>query len=154
MFTIRTKTLVLLASLLLLAACSDRSAAEGLTAAGDLRDLDPDQPVVLAFTADHCPYCDYVKESHLIPMRKRGEAVTIREVDVSSHRNLTNFDGETVPRRDLGDDYSVRVTPTLVFLTPEGEVAAENLVGVTSRDYYGLYLDRRVESTREAMAGE
>jgi len=154
MFTIRTKTLALLASLLLLAACSDRSAAEGLTAAGDLRDLDPDQPVVLAFTADQCPYCDYVKESHLIPMRKRGEAVTIREVDVSSHRNLTNFAGETVQRRDLGDQYSVRVTPTLVFLTPEGEVAAESLVGVTSRDYYGLYLERRVESVREAMAGE
>lgn len=151
---IRAKTLALLTSLLVLAACSDRGAAEELTAPGDLRDLDPDQPVILAFTSEHCPYCDYVKESHLIPMRKRGEAITIREVDVGSHRNLTNFAGEAIQRRDLGDEYNVRVTPTLVFLTPEGEVAAENLVGVTSRDYYGLYLDRRVESVREAMASE
>ena len=152
--TIRAQTLVLLTTLLLLAACSDRSAAEGLTPAGDLRDLDPDQPVILAFTADHCTYCDYVKENHLVPMEMRDAAVTIREVDVSSHRGLTTFAGKTVQRRDLGDQYSVRVTPTLVFLTPGGEVAAENLVGITSRDYYGLYLDRRVESVREAMAGE
>ncbi|SFD81226.1 Thioredoxin-like domain-containing protein [Thiohalospira halophila DSM 15071] len=154
MSIIRAKTLALLTTLLMLAAWSGHGAAEGLTAAGDLRDLDPDQPVILAFTADDCPYCEYVKESHLVPMRKRGEAVTIREVDVGSHRNLTTFAGETVKQRDLGDGYSVRVTPTLVFLTPEGDVAAENLVGVTSRDYYGLYLERRVESVREAMAGE
>ena len=151
---IRAKTLSLLATLLLLAACGEQSNAGELTAASDLQGLDPEQPVVLAFTADHCTYCDYVKENHLVPMDRRGDAVTIREVDVGSHREVTTFSGETIKRRDLGDAYTVRVTPTLVFLTPEGDVAAENLVGVTSRDYYGLYLERRVESVREAMAGE
>ncbi|MGM0413332.1 MAG: thioredoxin fold domain-containing protein [Pseudomonadota bacterium] len=150
----RPNILALLLAAMFLAGCSGEATAEGLPPAEDLGDLPADQPVILAFTADDCPYCEYVKDSHLIPMQKRGEDVTIREVDVGSSRELTTFAGDTMEAQDLGSEYSVQVTPTLVFLTPGGETAAESLVGVSSEDYYGSYLERRIEDTREAVAEE
>ncbi|MFP4696798.1 MAG: thioredoxin family protein [Thiohalospira sp.] len=151
---IRARTLILLTALLLLAAAGEHTNAADLTGARDLSDLDTDKPVILAFTADNCEYCDYVKKNHLDPMESEGEDVTIREVDVGSKRDLTSFSGETMEHRELGKEYDVEVTPTLVFLTPKGESVAENLVGVSSEDYYGHYLEERIESARDAMADE
>lgn len=151
---IRPNILALLLAAVFLAGCSGEAKAEGLPPAEDLGDLPADRPVILAFTADDCPYCKYVKESHLIPMHERGDDVTIREVDVGSGRALTTFAGDTMEARDLGGEYNVQVTPTLVFLTPGGETGADNLVGVSSQDYYGAYLERRLGNTREAMGDE
>jgi hypothetical protein len=44
----------------------------------------------------------------------------------------------------------VRVAPTVSFLSARGEVAPP-LVGYSSPDFYGAYLDDRIEQARAAL---
>ena len=40
------------------------------------------------------------------------------------------------------------VAPTLLFLGPKGEELAERLVGGSIPDFYGAYLEQRLEQAR------
>ncbi len=50
----------------------------------------------------------------------------------------------------LAAQLKIRLAPTLVFLGPDGELA-ERLVGYSSPDFYGAYLDQRIDETRRGL---
>ena len=47
----------------------------------------------------------------------------------------------------------IRLAPTVVFLGPDGSELAERLVGYSSPDFYGAYLEQRIEQARSRLAG-
>jgi len=107
-----------------------------------------DRVIVLMFSSDHCPYCAVVEEEFLRPMILSGDyddRVIFRHIRVDSLSDVVDFDGAEVSADLLRSRYSVTVTPTIVFLDARGQPLARNLVGVTTRDYYGGYLDGRID---------
>jgi hypothetical protein len=50
-------------------------------------------------------------------------------------------------------ELKVTIAPTLVFYGRYGAEVAERLVGIGSNDFYGAYLDQRVEAARKAVRG-
>ena len=112
-------------------------------------------PVLLMFSAEHCSYCEEVEASFLRPMLISGDytdKVLIRKVRIDDYgRSLTDFDGSTVSPADLASRYHVRVTPTLVFLDSHGNQLTSKLVGISSVDYYGSYLDGAIDTALDRL---
>lgn len=106
-------------------------------------------PMLLLFATEHCRWCTRVEEEFLKPMLASGrydDRVLIRRVDLERrYRPMADFDGSTVSVDTFARRYRVVVTPTLVFLDPTGAQLAPKLVGLTTPDFYGGYIDERIE---------
>ncbi|WP_303903074.1 thioredoxin family protein [Thiohalomonas denitrificans] len=111
-------------------------------------------PLLMMFYAEHCYYCTRVEEDFLEPMLISGdytEKVIIRRVDLENLRRITDFDGTSVSVSDFAGRYEVRVTPTLVYVDSDGRQLAENMVGLTTPDFYGDYIDRRIKTALDQL---
>ena len=105
-------------------------------------------PLLIVFSADHCPYCHVVEEEFLEPMLRSGDythRVIMRKIDLDSSRRLLDFDGRRVSARQLAKRYRVKVTPTVLLLDAEGRELTERLVGISTPDFYGGYLDAAID---------
>ena len=98
-----------------------------------------------------CVYCDLVRNSHLVPMLKRGEVAAV-QIDVRDRQSvLQGFAGETTSPADMATAWKARFTPTVLFFGPDGRELAERLVGVAVPDFYGDYLDARLAEARRRL---
>lgn len=121
-----------------------RGAAQAAAARGE--------PLVVMTTLDGCPYCDLVRNHHLLPLRRQGkvQAVQLDVRDRSS--NLQGFQGEMSTPAEQARLWKARFAPTVLFLGPDGQELAERLVGVAVPDFYGEYLDARLAEARRKLA--
>jgi len=111
-------------------------------------------PLLIMFSAEHCPFCVTVKEEFLKPMLRSGhyvDRVLIRRVELDSRQVLRGFNGEKLPIRKLASRYKVFVTPTLVFIDAQGRELTGPLVGITNVYYYGGYLDEAIDTALNAV---
>ncbi|MFO8154554.1 MAG: thioredoxin family protein [Pseudomonadota bacterium] len=157
MARIRIISVLLTVVVLLLAACSGESRGDELTPARDLaRAAEQNAPIIVAFVSHDCPYCEYVEERHLKPMERdiaagEREEVVIRLVDIHDDGTLVDFSGEAVAISEFVERHEVQFTPTLLFFDPAGEQQAEPLIGMNSEDYYGGYVEERLEQVRAGL---
>lgn len=104
-------------------------------------------PLMLMFSAKGCSYCTVLENEFLRPMLLSGDytdKVLIRKVDVKAG-DLRDFDGTSVTSAALAARYKVVVTPTLVFLDPQGHQLTQRMVGLSTPDMYGSYLDDSID---------
>jgi hypothetical protein len=78
--------------------------------------------------------------------------VLIRKVYIDSEETLRDFSGAPVTGAELAARYGVKLTPIVVFLGPEGEELAERMIGISSPDYYGAYLDEHIATALQQMS--
>ncbi len=104
--------------------------------------------VVIEFSADDCAFCRKLEELFLLPMQRNTEyddKILLRVVSLSDSDSLIDFDGRLVSTAEFAAQYDVTVTPTLVFLNTDGEQASEKLVGIWSEDFFGGFIDNRID---------
>ena len=81
--------------------------------------------------------------------------VLMRKLMIDSATRLTDFDGATeVSAQQLASRYKVYVTPTLLFVDSRGQEIAERMVGVTTLEFYGGYLDMALDASRETLRAQ
>ena len=144
---------LLLAGLILPMATAGRAAQlpvaldlpQALTAA-----LQQGQPLVVMVSLDGCPYCRVVRDHYLAPMREQ-QGLSVLQVDMRSRRHLKDFKGQTIVHDEFVRARRISVAPTLLFFGPNGEEVAERLVGGSIPDFYGAYLDQRLEQARAKL---
>jgi thioredoxin-related protein len=109
------------------------------------------EPLVVMTTLTGCPFCDLVRNHHLLPMRREGKVFAV-QIDVRDRTsNLQGFSGETTTPADQARLWKARFAPTVMFFGPKGEELAERLVGVAVPDFYGEYLDARLDEARRKL---
>jgi thioredoxin-related protein len=109
------------------------------------------QPLVVMTTLAGCPFCDLVRNNQLLPMLREGKVVAI-QIDVRDRTsNLQGFAGENTTPADQARLWKARFAPTVMFFGPKGEELAERLVGVAVPDFYGEYLDARLQEARSKL---
>ena len=110
-------------------------------------------PMLVLVSIEHCPYCEQIRRSHLIPMsRQANPGVLIREVDLRSQQMVNQGAGKTITQAQWAQRYGARVAPTVLLLGPSGELLAEPLVGASIPDFYGAYLEERIETAKRKLA--
>jgi len=105
--------------------------------------------VVLAST-EGCPWCKLVRENYLAPLI--GEGQPVLEIDVLGTAALQDFAGAPTTQASFATALRLRVTPTVLFFGRGGTEAAGRLVGVPSTDFYGAYLQERLDAANRAVA--
>ena len=97
-----------------------------------------------------CPFCKIVRESYLAPMRQE-QGLPVVQVDMRSQRSVRNFNGSTTTHEALITAWRIELAPTVLFLGRQGDEVALRLVGGYIPDFYGAYLDERLEAGRRVV---
>jgi thioredoxin-related protein len=107
-------------------------------------------PILILFSSSYCSYCTTIREDFLKPMLKNDEynnKVIIRVVSIDTGSDLRDFDGGMIDPDTLAHMHNVFVTPTVKLFGPNGETLVPDLVGLTTVDYYGGYLDAAIDES-------
>lgn len=131
--------------------------------------------VVVLFSLPGCAFCQAVRAEQLIHLAREqaGRGVRVVEYELGDHsafsvtepgvadrlaapasrRNmpLPQVSSRAASPAALAAALRVRVAPTVLFLGADGEELAERLVGYSSPDFYGAYLDQRIMQARQRL---
>lgn len=110
------------------------------------------EPLLVLVSLPRCHYCDTVRQGYLAKPAATGELV-VRELDMSADTPLRDADGKRTSARAWARAQGVRVAPTVLFLDARGRPAAPALRGIQP-DFYGAYLEQRLEEARGAVRGQ
>jgi thioredoxin-related protein len=106
-------------------------------------------PLLLLFSEAGCPWCERTRQEFLLPMQRNPEyqaKVMMREVGIDSPAVLVDFAGKRTTQAQFARRHGISMMPTVLLLGPRGETLAEPLVGFRGADYYGYFLDQRIEA--------
>jgi thioredoxin-related protein len=110
--------------------------------------------LVIEFSADDCAYCRKLEDLFLLPMQRNAEysdKILLRAVSLTDFDSLIDFDGRSVTTTEFAAQYDVTLTPTLVFLNADGVEMSEKLVGIWSEDFFGGFIDNRIDEARDKL---
>lgn len=111
--------------------------------------LQSGQPLVVMVSLEGCPFCRIARQSHLAPMHRRGFVIV--QVDMRSTQSVRDLEGRETTHDALIQRWKVSLAPTLLFLGPDGKELADRMEGAYQPDFYGPYLDERIEKARERI---
>lgn len=110
-------------------------------------------PLLIMFSLDNCPYCRVVRQDFLDPMQLSGDyrnKVLMRILKMDGTL-VTDFDGRRIPVDDLAVRYGASVAPTVVLLNHRGQMLTERLLGISTPDFYGAYLDTAIDKSLQRL---
>ena len=80
-----------------------------------------------------------------------AEKIVLFELVIDVDNEVSDFSGNLTTRRAIASRYEATLTPTVLFLAPDGTELAKRLVGVPNYDFYPWYFDQRVEIATERL---
>ena len=104
--------------------------------------------VLLVFVSDRCGYCEIVLNEFLIPMSRNtdySQRIIMRRIVTNSDRPLRDFRGELLTHRRFAKGVGVRMTPVVQMFDLKGLLLGKPLVGLSTIDYYGHFLDQTID---------
>ncbi len=107
------------------------------------------EPLVVMVSLENCPFCRISRRSHLHPMWKAG--LHIVQVDMRSDAMTEDFAGKPVTHDHMARRWQTKVAPTLLFIGPGGKEVAERMEGTYLPDFYGPYLQERLQQARKGL---
>ena len=112
--------------------------------------LQQGQPLVVMASLDGCPFCRVARDNYLAPLQ-RDSALPVVQLDMASAQAVLDFRGAASTHDRLLRQWGVGVAPTVLFFGSGGREAAPRLVGASIPDFYGAYLDQRIETARQSL---
>lgn len=106
--------------------------------------------LVVMVSLDGCPWCRMVREGWLLPLLAAGQPVV--QVEIARDLPLEDAGGRSSTHRDFAKALGVRVAPTVLFLAADGREAAPRIAGVPLPDFYGAYLQERLDAANREVA--
>jgi thioredoxin-related protein len=79
------------------------------------------------------------------------DKILIRSISLDVGETVIDFAGQLLATDQLATRYGVSMTPTLLFLNADGVEIGERLVGIWSEDFYGYFIDNRIDAARESL---
>jgi len=113
-------------------------------------------PLLLLFSEAGCAWCARARQEFLLPMQRNPEyqaKVMMREVGTDNPAALVDFAGNTTTQAEFARSQHIRMVPTVMLFGVRGETLAEPLVGLRIADYYGYFLDQRIDAALDVMRG-
>jgi thioredoxin-related protein len=125
---------------------------------------------VVMISRPACPFCEAIRREQLLPMLRAQKSLSIPSTLVLVEFDFTvttKFDAALNPGpsriaapdspRKLAQQLGIKLAPTLVFLgwdkvSGEFQELAERLVGYGSRDFFGAYLEERIDTSKKRVS--
>jgi hypothetical protein len=74
-----------------------------------------------------------------------ADKIIIREIIINTDSTLLDLDGSKISAASLADRYSTNVTPTLLFLGPDGKELTDRIVGINTIELFSYYVDQAID---------
>jgi len=106
-------------------------------------------PIVIFISQTGCQFCEALRKQVLFPMLRSGQfagKMVFRELSLDAGFKLEDFDGSTISGSDFAGRYGASLTPTLLYLDPDGKELEKKRVGISNIEYYGFYMLRSIKS--------
>jgi len=137
------------ALLLTLLLVSGQAAAQHLpplTSLADIGSKNTDTRAMLVlFSQPDCSYCDVVRSEFLLPLQQQPpKGLSIREFKVAEADSLLDREGNVIAPQAFARRYDIRFFPTVALIGPDGDLLSKPLIGISSREFYGYYLDQAI----------
>lgn len=110
------------------------------------------QPLVVMASLDGCPFCREARDNYLAPLQ-RDSGLVVVQLDLRSGQPVLDFDATKTTHDRLLRSWGVRIAPTVLFFGAGGREIAARLAGASIPDFYGAYLDQRIEAARRKLRG-
>lgn len=110
--------------------------------------------LVLEFSLEDCPYCRKLEKLFLLPMQRNAhydDKILVRSISLDPGETVIDFEGQSLTTDQFATRYGVSMTPTLLFLNADGVEISERLVGIWSEDFYGYFIDSRIDAARDSL---
>jgi thioredoxin-related protein len=107
-------------------------------------------PLLVFISLDHCPFCKIARENYLVPLMNE-QSISIVQVNFGHLTSVTDTRGFALAQDQLIRAWGVKVAPTVLFLGRDGKEVAPRLVGGSTSDFYGAYLDERLRLARNEI---
>ncbi|TFY98204.1 hypothetical protein [Ramlibacter humi] len=109
------------------------------------------RPLVVMASLEGCPFCRVVRDSHLAPLRAQtGQPIV--QVDMGSRAAVADFQGKASTHEQLLREWRIKLAPVVMFFGRGGREVAERLVGASIPDFYGAYLEQRLQAAMKSIA--
>jgi hypothetical protein len=66
---------------------------------------------------------------------------------------VKGFDGAVEDHRKFTSEHGIRMVPTVMLFDKNGKQLGKPLVGLTTVDYYGYYLDQAIDAALAQVRG-
>lgn len=106
--------------------------------------------LVVMVSLEGCPFCRIVRENYLASMHAEGQPVV--QLEMKRALPLLDFAGSSTTHGAFVDALGVKVAPTVLFFGRSGKEAAPRLAGTSIPDFYGAYLQDRVDAANRAVS--
>lgn len=107
--------------------------------------------MLVLFSQPDCSYCDLVRNEFLLPLQQKPpRGLAIREFKVAEADSLLDIEGNPLSPQAFASRYDIRFFPTVALIGTSGELLAEPLIGIGSKDFYGYYLDQAINQALAA----
>jgi thiol-disulfide isomerase/thioredoxin len=108
-------------------------------------------PLLVFVSLDNCPFCKIAKNNYLMPLMNE-QSVPIVQVNFRYTTPVLDWQGKTLSQDQLVKAWAVKVAPTVLFLGKDGREIAPRLVGGSTSDFYGSYLEERIRTAQTAIS--
>jgi len=115
------------------------------------------KPLALEFATPACSYCRLLETEVLNPTLRNSSydtRVLMLKVMMGTTGTLRDFDGDRISGDQLAQRYRIDLTRTLIFVDAKGTELTERMVGVTTLDFYGGYLDEALDKARGRLLAQ
>lgn len=99
-------------------------------------------PILLFFDREDCPFCERALREYLVPFAReewKGRAL-FRQIAIDRSLPVRDFDGTVTTHKAIAARYGIVFSPTVLVTDGRGKPLAEPIVGLTTIDFYGAYV--------------
>ncbi len=112
--------------------------------------LQKGKPLVVMVSLKGCPFCEVARNNYLAPLQREGQ-IEVVQVNMLTASPLTDFHGKALTHEQLVRQWGVNIAPTVLFFGRDGAEVADRLVGGYLPDFYGAYLESRLQQAVRAV---
>lgn len=111
--------------------------------------------MLILVSQESCGYCEQIKREVIKPMIRSGQyadRLVIRELLIDGGAESIDFNGNSRENRDIAfSRYRAGLTPTLLFLAPDGEELVPKMIGFQTPEMYYYYVEQAIELAYEKL---
>jgi thioredoxin-related protein len=105
--------------------------------------LKSSKPLVVLVSLDNCPFCKIARENYLIPLMVE-QSINVVQVNFNHQTPIDDAQGKPTTHAQLIRTWDINAAPAVLFLGKNGKEVATRLVGGSTSDFYGAYLEERI----------
>jgi thioredoxin-related protein len=112
--------------------------------------LNTSKPLVVLVSLDNCSFCKIARENYLIPLSSE-QSLQVVQVNMGHTTAITDAMGKRTTQAALISSWQIKAAPTILFLGKDGQEIAPRLVGGSTSDFYGAYLQERINQAIKTL---